>query len=83
MREALILVGLSIAPAGFCQNADCDTVEKCQEILKANRSDSLAHFRLGEMHFKDTNFQSSANELREALNGNLSPKWIEVWARPE
>lgn len=36
MREALILVGLSFAPAGFCQNADCDTVEKCQEILKAN-----------------------------------------------
>ena len=80
MREALILVGLSIAPAGFCQNADCDTVEKCQEILKANRSDSLAHFRLGEIHFKDRNFQFSYNEFREALNGNLSPKWTEVWA---
>ena len=80
MRVALILVGLSIAPAGFCQKADCDTVEKCHEILKTNRSDSLAHFRLGEMHFKDRNFQSSANEFREALNGNLSPKWIEVWA---
>jgi hypothetical protein len=25
------------------------------------------------------NYQSAANEFREAENGDLQPKWIEVW----
>ncbi len=27
-----------------------------------------------------TTIQSAANEFREALNGDLEPKWTEVWA---
>ena len=26
------------------------------------------------------NYQSAANEFREALNGDLDPKWTEVWS---
>ena len=38
------------------------------------------HFRLGEIFFADKKYQPSANEFREALNGDLKPKWVEVWA---
>ncbi len=55
-------------------------MEKCQEILKADRSNSLAHFRLGEMFFASKKYVPAANEFRESLNGRLTPKWVEVWA---
>ena len=55
-------------------------MEKCQEILKTNRDDSLAHFRLGEIYFKDRKYQTSANEFRESLNSPSVTKWIEAWA---
>lgn len=55
-------------------------MEKCQEALKANRTSSLIHFRIAEFFFTENNLQSSANEFREALNGDLVPKWVEVWA---
>jgi len=35
---------------------------------------------MGEIFFAEKSFQSSANKFREALNGNLMPKWVEVWA---
>jgi tetratricopeptide (TPR) repeat protein len=40
----------------------------------------LAHYRIAEVYFLESNFQPAANEFREALNGDLQPKWTEVWA---
>jgi len=54
-------------------------MENCRELLQANASNSLAHYRLAEFYLRDKNFLSSANEFRQALNGNLQPKWVEVW----
>ena len=34
----------------------------------------------GEIYFQQGNLQSPANEFREALNGDLEPKWTEVWS---
>ena len=48
--------------------------------LETNRISSLAHFRIAELFFLQNNYQSSANEFREVLNGDLNPKWTEVWA---
>ena len=77
----------------FCQSSDCDTLEKCQEAIKATPESSLPHYRMGEILFKMENpsecntehvlckyYQSAANEFRHALNRNLDPKWIEVWS---
>lgn len=77
----------------FCQNSDCDTVETCQAAIEATPESSLPHYRLGEILFKMENpsecntehvlckyYQSAANQFRQALNGNLNPKWIEVWS---
>ena len=35
---------------------------------------------MAEVYFLQDNFQSAANEFREALQGDLDPKWVEVWA---
>ena len=48
--------------------------------MKANKSSSLIHFRLGEIFFADQKYLDSANQFREALAGNLMPKWVEMWA---
>ena len=45
-----------------------------------NRNSSLAHYRIGVLFFKQHNFQSAANEFRSAINGDLEPKWTEVWS---
>jgi aminopeptidase N len=51
-----------------------------QKALEVNRNSSIAHFRIGELFFKQGNFQSAANEFRSAINGDLEPKWTEVWS---
>ena len=32
------------------------------------------------MYFLQNNYQQAANEFREALTGDLDPKWTEVWS---
>jgi len=51
-----------------------------QKALEVKRTSSLAHYRVAEVFFLQGNYQSAANEFREALNGDLDPKWIEVWS---
>jgi aminopeptidase N len=51
-----------------------------QKALEVNRNSSLAHFRIGDLFLKQNNYQSAANEFRSAINGDLDPKWTEVWS---
>ncbi len=57
-----------------------EALQQYQKALETSRNSSLAHYRIAEVYFLQNNFQSAANEFREALNGDLEPKWIEVWA---
>jgi tetratricopeptide (TPR) repeat protein len=57
-----------------------DALKEYQKALDVNRNSSLAHFRVGELFKLQRSYQSAANEFREALNGDLDPKWTEVWA---
>ena len=57
-----------------------DALREYQKALEVNRINSLAHYRVGEIFLLQNNFQSAANEFREALNGDLEPKWTEVWS---
>jgi TonB family protein len=50
------------------------------KAMQANRRSSLAHFRIGELFLSQNNLQSAANEFRSAMNGDLNPKWTEVWS---
>ncbi len=57
-----------------------DALKEYQKALEVHRYSSLAHYRIAEVFFLQNNYQAAANEFREALNGDLEPKWIEVWA---
>jgi tetratricopeptide (TPR) repeat protein len=57
-----------------------DALKEYQRALDANRASSLANYRVGEVFFMQDNYQSAANAFREALNGDLEPKWVEVWS---
>ena len=57
-----------------------EALKEYQKALETNRTSSLAHYRIAEVFFLQNNYQSAANEFREALNGDLEPKWTEVWA---
>ncbi len=56
-------------------------LQEYQKALEVNRISSLAHYRVAEVFFLQGNYQSAVNEFREALNGDLEPKWVEVWSR--
>ena len=54
-----------------------------REDLEAKPASSLPHYRIAECVLKLRDLQAAANELREALNlnGELEPRWVEVWSR--
>ena len=68
--------GEQLVELGYYQ----DALIEYQQAIDINRFSSLAHYRVGEVFFLQSNFQSAANEFREALNGDHDPAWIEVWA---
>jgi len=57
-----------------------EALKEYQKALETNRNSSMAHYRIAEVFFLQNNFQSAANEFREVLNGDLEPKWTEVWS---
>lgn len=76
----LLILAVTSAAIGFCQNNDCDSLEKCREVLKTSRNSSLAHFRTADIYFQQGRYQDAASEFRECLLGDRDPKWTEVWA---
>ena len=57
-----------------------DALKEYQKALDVQRNSSMAHYRIGETFFLQGNMQPAANAFREALSGDLEPKWTEVWA---
>ena len=62
------------------QQAYLEAINEYQKVLKVSPNSSLAHYRIGENLFRLHNYSAAAEEMRQALNGDLDPKWIEVWA---
>jgi len=62
---------------GFCQDNPPRAVHRRADAISQG---SLAHYRQGETYLLQNNFQSAANEFREALNGDHQPPWTEVWS---
>jgi aminopeptidase N len=62
------------------QQAYLEAIQQYQSVLKLNKNYSLAHYRIGENLFRLHNYSAAAEEMRQALNGDLNPKWVEVWA---
>ncbi len=55
-------------------------IDEYQVAIDEDRLSSVAYFRMGEALFELGNLQAAANVFREALNGDLEPRWVEVWA---
>ncbi len=75
-----VLVAIRRGEQFFEINDYANALREYQKALEVNRNSSLAHYRIGDLFFKQNNFQSAANEFRAAINGDLDPKWTEVWA---
>ncbi len=71
-----ILRGLAKA-AG---NDDGGAIAEYRAALALDATSSLASFRLGEVYFRQRNYQAAEDAFRAALNGDGMPKWIEVWS---
>lgn len=70
------LLCLSVT-SGVCQD---NPPRAAYHRPEASYGGSLAHYRQGEAYLAQNNFQSAANEFREALTGDLQPPWTLVWA---
>ena len=61
------------------QQAYLEALRQYQSVLELNRNSSLAQYRIGEIHLKLRNYNAASESFRAALNGDLQPKWVEVW----
>jgi aminopeptidase N len=55
-------------------------IDEFQKAIDIDPHNSLAYFRMGEALFELGNIQAASGMFQEALNGDLKPKWVEVWA---
>jgi Peptidase family M1 domain/Tetratricopeptide repeat len=57
-----------------------EALTEFNKALEVNKNSSLAHYRIAEVFNLQRNYQSAANEYREAINGDNDPRWTEVWS---
>jgi Peptidase family M1 domain/TPR repeat len=62
------------------QGSLAEALTEFNKALEVNKNSSLAHYRIAEVFYLQRNYQSAANEYREALNGDAEPRWTEVWS---
>lgn len=79
MRAPALIAALVTVTVAYGQS-DSSAIQKYRDRIKAHPRGSLAHYQLGEIYILQKNYQSAANEFREALNGDLQPQWTEVWS---
>jgi tetratricopeptide (TPR) repeat protein len=57
-----------------------DAMDQFQDAIDLRANSSLASFRMGEALFELGNTTPAAQNFRNALSGDLKPKWVEVWS---
>jgi hypothetical protein len=57
-----------------------EALKEYQRALDTQKNSSMAHYRVGQVFFLQNNYQSAANEFRQVGQGDLQPKWLEVWS---
>jgi hypothetical protein len=62
------------------EQAYLEAVKQYQVVLDLNKNSSLAHYKIGDIFFRLRNYTASMEEFRRALDGDLDPKWTEVWS---
>ena len=77
--EVRVAVAIKRGEQFFTLSEFAEALNEYQKALQTTRNSSLAHYRIAEVYFLQGNWQQAANDFREALNGDLQPKWTEVW----
>ncbi|HEV3279806.1 MAG TPA: M1 family aminopeptidase [Terriglobia bacterium] len=62
------------------QQAYLEAIKQYQQVLELNKNSSLAHYRIGENLLRMRNYNAAVESFRDSLNGDLQPKWVEVWS---
>ncbi|HEY3128925.1 MAG TPA: tetratricopeptide repeat protein [Acidobacteriota bacterium] len=75
--EMEVAVHIALGYELFQKNQFLEAIREYERAIKLNPRSSLAHYRLGEVFFEQANTQSAGNAFRDALNGDLQPKWVE------
>ena len=61
-------------------NDDAEAIQEYRAALALDSINSLASYRLGEVYFRERNYQAAEDAFRSALSGDGVPKWTEVWS---
>lgn len=75
-----IAVQIALGKELFDAGSYVESIREYEKAIRIDPRSSLAHFRLGEVFFEQSNTSSAANSFRDALNGDLKPKWTETWS---
>ncbi|HYE66159.1 MAG TPA: M1 family aminopeptidase, partial [Pyrinomonadaceae bacterium] len=65
----------------FREGQYAEAQQQLEAALKLDRSNSWVYYNLGLLFLEQRNYQQALDNFEAALNGNLKPSWIEVWAR--
>ncbi len=82
-RSAVLEVAVKISLGDDYRDNE-EFVSAIREYEKAKTLDprsSLAHYRLGQTYFEQNSYTNAANSLRDSLNGDLKPHWVEAMAQ--
>ncbi len=79
-NKTRILVAIQRGKDFYDQGEYVEAIQAYRKALELDKHSSLTHFRIGEAFFAQRNYNSAANAFREALNGDLNPKWMEVFS---
>ena len=74
-----VLVHLALGEEYQAQDEYVTAIREFEKAKALAPLNSQAHYRLGETFFLQHSYSNAANSLRDALNGNLQPDWVQVW----
>src|SRR4051794_20307458 len=80
MRKRAV-IAVCFGMMGTLAQDQTNLLTKYETDIRTNPRTSITHFRVAEICFQQHEYLRAANEFREALNGDLQPPWVEVWAR--
>jgi aminopeptidase N len=65
----------------FREGQYAEAQRQLEEALKLDKSNSWIYYNLGLIYLEQRNYAPAIDNFKAALNGNLKPSWIEVWAQ--
>ena len=74
-----VLVHLALGEEYQAQGEYVTAIREFEKAKVLAPLNSQAHYRLGETFFLQHSYSNAANSLRDALNGDLRPDWVQVW----